>query len=140
MFLITPGKRTSGRGFTLIEIMVAMVILALLAAGFFGVISSGRYLVSRSRRRLAAYEIARRQIEARRAEVRGDTWGQGPGTDSLHASGAWSTWGCSTVVGGITYQRRFRIDNLTVGEGCFGGGGECPRRVTVQVRWNETKL
>jgi len=142
MSLITSGKRAlSRRGFTLVEIMVSMVILALLAAGFFSVITSGRYLVSRSKRRLAAYEIARRQIEARRAFVRADTWYAG-GTDPLNPTGGlWTTWGCSTVVGNITYQTRVRIDTLTAAEGCAAAAAaDCPRRLTVQVRWNETKL
>jgi len=113
--------------------MVSMVVLGLLAAGFFSVITSGRYLVSRSKRRLVAYELARRQIEFRRSWVRADTWYAG-GSDPLNPSGTWSAWGCNTVLGNIAYQSRIRIDSVPTG--C----ADCPRRVTVQVRWNETQL
>ena len=140
MFLIPPTKEApSRRGFTLVEIMVAMVVLGILAAGFFGVITSGRYLVSRSKRRLAAYELARRHIEHRRSWVRADTWYLG-GADPLNPTGVWSGWGCSPVVGTITYQSRIRIDRVTAAEGCMGPAADCPRRITVQVRWNETQL
>jgi len=136
--ILSRRQGVSAKGFTLVEIMIAMVILGLLAAGFFGVMTSGRYLVSRSKRRMAAYELARRQLEFRRSQVRADTWYSGAGP---LAPGGWSAWGCSTTVGNITYQSRIRVDTVTAAQGCTNPTtADCPRRVTVQVRWNETKL
>ncbi len=140
MFIKLPKRNgTRRRGFTLVEIMVSMVVLGLLAAGFFSVMTSARYLVSRSRRRLAAYEMARRHLEYRRSMVRADTWYAGA-SDPLRPTGVWTAWGCSTIVGNINYQSRTRIDQLGAADGCWSSAADCPRRVTVQVRWNETKL
>ncbi len=140
MLVKIPIRQTSSRcGFTLVEIVVAMVILGLLAGGFFSVIVSGRYLISRSKRRLAAYELARRQLEQRRALVRADLWYAGA-ADPLNPTGTWSGWGGNTVVGNITYQSRMRVDSVSAAAGCAGAAADCPRRITVQVRWNETKL
>jgi len=109
-----------------------MVVLGLLAAGFFGIIGSGRYLISRSKRRLVGYEMARRHIEQHRPLVRADLWYAGGG-NPLQPDVGWLTgWGCGTVVGGILYESRIRVDSV--------GGVDSPRRVTVQVRWNEIKI
>ena len=123
--------------------MVAMVIFGLLAAGFFSVLTSARYLVSRSKHRLAAYEEARRQIEWRRSWVRADAWYQP--AYQLVMNGTWTAWGNATVVNGVNYQSRYRVDkviNDSWAVACTNctGGADCPRVITMQVRWNETRL
>lgn len=62
-------------GFTLVEIMVSLIILALLASGLFSVLLSSRYLVARTKRRLVATEVARLEIENKRSRYqRADCW------------------------------------------------------------------
>ena len=119
------------RGFTLVEIMVAMIILALLSTGVFSVMLSARYLVQRSKRRLIAIEIARREIENHRQFIRADTWyTSGPG-NPLDDTGAWLSW-TSAVSGPYSYQWRYRVDPCPDGLEC--------RQMTVQVMWSEEKI
>ncbi|MGE5279652.1 MAG: prepilin-type N-terminal cleavage/methylation domain-containing protein [Deltaproteobacteria bacterium] len=125
--LFRPGRS----GFTLTEIIVAAVILAVLAAGFFAVLTSSRYLVSRQKRRLTAYEQGQRILEFNRGYIRGDFWDAPFPGYALDAQAAWTPWANATVVNGVRYESR-----LFVVSTC----NDCPRRVTVQVRWNETRI
>ncbi len=107
------------KGFTLVEIMVALVILALLSSGVFSVLVSARHLVSRSKRRLTAIELARQEIENKKYFVRADLWDTAPQV-SLHG---WTSW----VTSGI-YSTRYKVEGVT--------GYDC-RKITVQVQWTE---
>lgn len=120
------GSRCSGakRGFTLVEIIVATVILALLASGVFSVFVSARYLVARSKRRFAAVEIARKIIESNRYRVNA-TWDSG----MINGSGTWSAWDNVTYA---PYHFRYRTENATTPAGW--------RKFTVDVRWDEQQI
>lgn len=117
------------RGFTLVEIMVAMVILALISTGVFSVMLSARYLVQRSKRRLIAIEIAKREIENKRQFIRADTW-YTPG-NPLDDTGAWSGW-TPAASGPYSYEWRYRVDPGPPGLEC--------RQMTIQVMWSEQKI
>lgn len=114
------------QGFTLVEIMVSLVILALLASGLFSVFVSSRYLVARTKRRLMATEIARLEIENKRAGIiRADCWYNA----SCAPVGSW--YNCnSSNYGSFTVD--CRMDN--------GPGGADYRKMTVRVRWNEAQI
>ena len=114
-------------GFTLLEIMVAMIVLAILAAGFFNTMVSSRYLVARSRKRFMGDEIARQEIENKRQFVRWDLWQLNNASNPLNPSGSWTSW--VAVVNNPGYESRFMVQNIT--------GADC-RKITVQVKWNET--
>ncbi len=111
------------KGFSLVEIMVAIVILALLASGLFSVIVSGRYLVGRSRKRFQAIEIARGEIERLKPFVRGDT------DASLVANSVWSAWDAVTYA---PFSVRYKVDPPP--------GLYEYKKVTCQVRWNEVSI
>ena len=117
-------------GFTLLEIMVAMIVLAILAAGFFNTMVSSRYLVARSKRRFLATEIARQEIENKRQFVRVDTWYWNNASNPLNPNGSWPPWVAAANNSGILYESRFMVQNMTAPIEC--------RKITVQVRWNET--
>ena len=112
--------------FTLVEIMVSMIILALLASGFFSVLVSSRYLVARSRQRAVAVEIARAEIERMRALVDANTFLP---AGSFGATGAWRAWDATRYP---PYSVRYRVDP--------GPGAATYRKVTVQVTWNAAKI
>lgn len=117
-------KKFDGKieGFTLVEILVAMVILSLLASGFFSVMISGRQMVARSKKRLVATEIARREIENKRQNIRADLWT----CSTLWPIGSWTI-----PVASGDYSYRYRIDNVP---------GADYRKITVEVRWNDATI
>lgn len=112
-------------GFTLVEIMVAMIVLSLLASGVFSVFVSARYLVARSKRRFVATQIARLEIENKRQFINASRWYNGT-DDKLRPS---STWYACNTTNYSPYVVDCRVDNVT---------GADYRKVTVRVRWNET--
>ncbi len=113
-------------GFTLLEIMVSSVILALLAAGMFSVIISSRYLVARSKTRVMAVEIAKAEIERMKSLVDANTFYN---SGFFNATGVWRAWDSTTY---SPYSVRYRVDN--------GTGTATYRKVTVQVAWNDTTI
>lgn len=111
------------KGFSLVEIMVAVVILALLAAGLFSVIVSGRYLVGRSRKRCQAIEIAKGEMERLKPFVRNDT------DTFLRPNSTWTNWDSATFA---PFSVRYRVEP--------GGGATQYKKVTCQVQWNELSI
>ncbi|MFH1691692.1 MAG: type II secretion system protein [Candidatus Omnitrophota bacterium] len=111
------------KGFSLVEIMVSIVILALLASGIFSVIVSGRYLVGRSRKRFQAIEVARAEVERLKPFVRGDT------NSSLVANSAWSAWNHTLYP---PFGVRYKVDPAP--------GSYQYRKVTVQVNWSDVSI
>ncbi len=126
---LSPAQKASVAGFTLIEIIVAVMILALLAAGLFSTIVSSRYLVWRSKKRLEAVEVARQEIESLRYLVRWDFWHLNNAGDPLWASGSWGAWDMTSHP---PFRLRRRIEPCLGGEDC--------RIVTVEVRWDVAKI
>lgn len=111
------------KGFSLVEIMVAMVILSLLATGLFSVIVSSRYLVGRSRKRFQAIEIARGRIEQCRRYVRGDS------DAFLNPNSTWTAWDGVTFA---PFSVRYRVDPAP--------GAFQYRKITCQVQWSESSI
>jgi len=121
------------RGFTLVEVMVAAIILALLAAGLFSVFASARNLVSRSKRRLVATEIAKAEIEKNKQHIRADRWDNVSYPAVYPANGVWrSCASAAYTYQGITYNVDCRVDP--------GPTADSYRKVTVRVRWNEPTI
>jgi prepilin-type N-terminal cleavage/methylation domain-containing protein len=117
------------KGFTLVEIIVAMVVLALLSTGLFSVFVSSRYIVRRSRSRLVALEVAKNVIENKRQYIRANTWYLGNASDPLNPTGAWSAPDTTTYP---PYSVRFKIDP--------GPSNTDYRKISVQVQWNDITI
>lgn len=62
---------------TLVEVMVAMVIMATCVAGMYATFIAGRKAVSRSKRKLIAMNAARQVAESLKSSVRQDTYNTG---------------------------------------------------------------
>lgn len=62
------------RGFTLVEVIVASVILVSTVAGVLFVFSSEKAALERAGRRIQAMDFARQTLEQLKNEVRADTW------------------------------------------------------------------
>jgi prepilin-type N-terminal cleavage/methylation domain-containing protein len=119
--------RRKKAGFTLVEIMVSMIVLALLASGFFSILVSARYMVNRTALRSAAIEVARSEMERMRMLIGSDVWWTA-GAYPLQP-GSWSALSLSPV--DPRFSTRFRVRTVP--------GLEC-REVTVQVSWNVPKI
>lgn len=65
------------KAFTLVEILVSMIILAIVMTGLVNVFVSGRQFLLHSRNRMSAAEIGKRFIDPLQSQVRQDTWGAG---------------------------------------------------------------
>lgn len=124
-------SRRRCRGFTLVEIMVAMVVLSMLAAGLFSVMVSARHFIARSKRRLVAAELARGEMERLRDHIDGETWSLGTSVDPLNPNAGWTSWTWLADRGGATFEYRYR----TTDDANFSR-----RAVHLQVRWDETTL
>ena len=62
------------QGFTLVEIIVSLVIILITAAGIFASFLAAQNYVMRSKRRIAAVNVARQKFEELKPFVRQDTW------------------------------------------------------------------
>jgi prepilin-type N-terminal cleavage/methylation domain-containing protein len=129
------------KGFTLIEVIVSAVIVALTAAGIFASFIAAQNYVSRSRGRTGTSSSVRQQIETLKVEVNQTIWSAtatcNPDTNGLALTAActdgWTNWGnVSGTFGLAPYfgKRRYKVTELNP-----GSGGA--RKTEVQVNWTE---
>lgn len=116
------------KGFSLAEILVAITILSLLAAGFFAITFSARNLIWRSKKRVVALEVAKANLESLRQYINASTWYNAG--SPLEPTSTWVDMGA--VAGFPGYNWSYRVDSLPGGYTCRG--------VTVRVRWNESSF
>ncbi len=84
-YFISPtskvGQRKVGQqGLTLVEIIVAALLLAIISAGMFSVTLSSRKLTSRAQRRHFATEVAQTVLENLRVYLGADHWANATAT------------------------------------------------------------
>lgn len=126
-------------GFTLVEVIVSVVIVALTAAGIFSSFIAAQNYVSRSRGRAGTSNSIRQQIENLKIEVNQTSWNAtatcNPDTNGLALTttcpGNWTSWGnVSGTFGLAPYlgKRRYRVTELAPGGA---------RRTEVQINWTE---
>ena len=129
------------RGFTLVEVIVSAVIVALTAAGIFASFIAAQNYVSRSRGRTGTSSSVRQQIETLKVEVNQTSWGAAatcnPDTNGLaltascNGGSGWTNWGNVTgTFGQAPYfgTRRYRVTELAPGGA---------RSTEVQINWTE---
>lgn len=127
-------------GFTLIEIIISALIMAITIGGLFSVFIAANRYTFRTGRRLEAVNLIQEQIEFRRQAVRQDWWlmaaNPDPTLNWLAINGAWTNWSAAT--GAFNLQYRYRVDQDTHNNfpSLVNDGGQC-RRVYMQARWNE---
>jgi len=138
-------KEITQKGFTLVEITVASVLLAMICAGLFSIVASSRKIISSSSQRLEATKISQAALENLRAYL---DWGNWSNTSSLiyPASSSWSCYNfsnnsnslaqrMSSAFGGTEFATKYQ------GSWCYKiENATAPyeyRKATVEVRWNE---
>lgn len=124
-------------GFTLLEIMVAMVILASATAGLFASFIAAEKFVGRSRRRLAAANACRLIAEDLKAAVSQQEWSDPVGLNPLCCPGG--GYPCvrdyvlpASYPSGSPWNWRAQYEISLVDV-----GGVPMRKVRVEVRWDE---
>ncbi|MFQ5680660.1 MAG: prepilin-type N-terminal cleavage/methylation domain-containing protein [Candidatus Omnitrophota bacterium] len=122
------------KGFTLVEIIIASLIMAVTIGGLFSVFVAGGRFVQRAQRRLRAFNVAQAEIEKRRKFVRIDTWD----TADLRATGNWGAWTNGGVISlnKPIYHYRVQNDPNSNVPSTVSGNQRC-RRMDIQVRWDE---
>ena len=129
-------------GFTLVEVVIAAVIMSLTIGGLFSVFISSNRFVQRANRRLAAVNLAQDQLERRREFVRIDTWNDANDDTNLGTTGGtWNPggWIAGPPVGAITQSYRYWVvDDPSPGNPVpAAAAARAARRVFMQVQWTE---
>jgi prepilin-type N-terminal cleavage/methylation domain-containing protein len=121
----------SKKGFSLIEIIVAAIIMAMTIGGIFSVFSGGNRFVLRASRRLAAVNVAQAEIENRRIEVRYDTWNTGG-----LAPTDWTAYSGPLTLPPQAYRYKIDIDSSGLPTAIPDSDARC-RRMFMRVGWAE---
>ena len=140
----------SPRGFTLVEIIVAALLLALISAGMFSITLSSRKLTKRSAQRHFATEVAQAVLENLRAYLGDDYWPNGTDTNPLAIHPGYYPYfnfsddssplksAISDAFGSSEFATRFNARWSYKVEP--GGDNTEYRKVTVDVQWDEIEL
>lgn len=140
------------KALSLVEILVAMVILTIAAAGLFSSFVAANKFISRSKRRLAAVNAARHINEELYKYVRANDWNDPADTNLLYCPGA--TYGCDKpfdLLDFLTLELDNPLNgfaptvNLHIELVCDPGNPaqvsnpetECPRSVEITIQWDE---
>ncbi len=121
------SARNEDAGFTLIEVVVAMLVFAIIATGFLYVMTSGLVQTRDTRARVVAANLAAQEIDLVRSagsvlDVTNATYTKTLNGDTFHVTVSWS-WATSTG-GSATCEAGAATGALTY------------KRVTVEVTWD----
>lgn len=138
--------RLSREGFSLVEVIVASVLLALITAGILSVSLSSRNIIKRSHLRHDGYQVAEAVIENIRKELGQDKWIDP--TNPIYPSGqhcynlsAGDSLGVYAAYGTTEFANRhkgkwcYQVENPS---DCPGGACDY-RKITVNVTWEEDR-
>jgi len=117
------------RGFTLVEIIVASLILVFTVAGMLFIFSSEKAALERAGRRIQAMDFARQTLEQLKNEVRADNWDTGTNDLRIHTEAPQALLG--KLGANFAAQRGYVV---TAGPAPIA---DSYRIVTVTVNWSE---
>ena len=122
-------------GFSLVEVIVAALILALTVGGILFIFSTEKGVVSRTGRKVQAMDFARQTLERLKNEVSAETW---PVGGDLGQVGVATT---DPILPGETYNEfrdKFNATRSYIVTDVNPDGGEVDyKSVTVTVGWKE---
>src|SRR5690242_12739494 len=115
-------------GFTLIEVVVSMVLLATVAVGLLRIYVSAHQATPFQVNRSIAANLARTQIESLYEAVRQDWW---PSVNQPLSPGTTQGAAQNIAVDGKIYSRSYTVSSVNLSG---DGGGQDYRKVDVTVR------
>ncbi|HOW42682.1 MAG TPA: prepilin-type N-terminal cleavage/methylation domain-containing protein [Candidatus Omnitrophota bacterium] len=122
--------RTGSRGVTIIEILVALFILALVMAAFLNVFVIGKKFIFHSRSRVVSAELGKHFFEQPGPlDVRQDTWGTNCVSNNNNCVNP-----APLTVDSIVYNGKYESSAINTPDGT----PTTLRRVVVNVTWNES--
>ncbi len=119
------GGRRNIAGLSLLEILIAMMILALVLVGFSNVFVVSRSYMKHSHSRISASQAGAMFLEPLQNAVNQSNWDLS--SNPLYPQ---TTVGAARTIGGVVYTPSYVIDNIT---------STTLRRVKVDIIWNETQ-
>jgi prepilin-type N-terminal cleavage/methylation domain-containing protein len=150
MFRKLSFMKNSNKGFSLVEIIVASILLAIICAGIFSVSASSKKIVSVTSQRHEATEVAQAVLENLRSYLNLSIWENS--SSLIWPTGSWNGWytfsdvsnslttRISNVFSGSEFATkyqgrwRFKIDDPD------GAGPFEYRKATVEVNWTEVTM
>jgi len=117
----------SKKGFTLLEVIVASVLLILIVAGLVGVFVTGRKLIIHNRSRLAAVELFRYYLAPLQMDVREDFWG----TNCVSGNNPALCSSGNITLDNKTYTPTYQLGYITP------TSVPIVQRVTLNMSWSE---
>lgn len=135
MIIMYINKKTIS-GFSLLEIIIAMLILSIATAGTYGLFVTSYKFITEAKQRLQAVNQAAKVLERLRMYVRADDLGNAlnPGTYLPSSPSPWPTELSSspTFDSGITGNWNYSVSNVDATATPL----TC-KRVSVQIIWGE---
>jgi len=116
------------RGFTLLEIIVSTVILALVIAGMANIFVVGKRRIVSARSKIQGAELGRLFLDPLQGQVRQDQWGSNCLSNNTSCSQQ------PQPLDNINYTPAYNISTISVGV----GNTLLLRKVKVTITWNET--
>ncbi|MDD5078941.1 MAG: prepilin-type N-terminal cleavage/methylation domain-containing protein [Candidatus Omnitrophica bacterium] len=125
MLFASPRKKNNG--ISLVEILVAMLLLSLVMIGLVNVFITSKRLLMRGQSKITALEFARSFIEPLNNAIRQDTWNHA--NNDLRLG---TRTGPYQVINGINYTSVYNVTDVPAPSAAN------LRRVKVDMRWNDT--
>lgn len=119
----------SQEGFTFIEIIVSLVLVALILAGLASLFLGAKRWIAHRRYQLAGGQLGKVFLEPLQMDVRQDLWA----SNCLGANGGAGCPGQQTI-GNMPYNPTYAIDNVAMAN-C--PTGDCLKRVILSIGWTE---
>ncbi|MCX5694521.1 MAG: prepilin-type N-terminal cleavage/methylation domain-containing protein [Candidatus Omnitrophica bacterium] len=135
-------------GFTLVEVIVAMVVFALVVVGLTSVFISGGKLIMHNRERMTSGQLGKLFIDSLQKDVRQDTWASGAASNGLTLGTTYcdddvghallQNINCPAASGRNINNRVFSATYVTV-DGATDAAltGTDLRRVVTTITWTE---
>jgi prepilin-type N-terminal cleavage/methylation domain-containing protein len=119
-------NKSHSRGFSLLEVLVAMLILALVMGGLVNVFVASRGYTAHGRFRTSASQVAAQFMDPLQNEVNQSSWDTSGNLLNVSVRP-----GPSQTVDGVTYNSEFEITNESA--------GTFLRRVRMNVTWTDPR-